>query len=106
MMEKEAIRKLRLPGRWDYICHGVRGVLRMRVAQERDKAYQKGFMDGYSRCGRKTAVPAPDVETMPVENLGLSYRTLNCLKRAGITTVGELAKKAGKRSTGCTMLVR
>lgn len=46
-LEKEAIRKLRLPGRWDFICHGVRGFVRMRMGQERDKAYQRGFMDGY-----------------------------------------------------------
>jgi len=30
---------------------------------------------------------------MPVEELDLSVRTFNCLKRAGITKVGELFEK-------------
>lgn len=30
------------------------------------------------------------IDDMPVENLGLSVRSLNCLKRAGVRTVGDL----------------
>jgi DNA-directed RNA polymerase subunit alpha len=30
---------------------------------------------------------------MPIEQLKLSVRTFNCLKRAGITTVGELLER-------------
>ena len=30
---------------------------------------------------------------MPVEQLNLSVRTMNCLRRGGIATVGELASK-------------
>jgi DNA-directed RNA polymerase subunit alpha len=33
---------------------------------------------------------------MPVEQLDLSVRTINCLRRASITTVGELISKEGK----------
>lgn len=33
---------------------------------------------------------------MPVEQLDLSVRTMNCLRRAGITTVGELLSKGEK----------
>lgn len=33
---------------------------------------------------------------MPVEQLDLSVRTMNCLRRAGITTVGELVSKGEK----------
>ncbi len=33
---------------------------------------------------------------MPVEQLDLSVRTMNCLRRAGITTVGELISKGEK----------
>jgi len=33
---------------------------------------------------------------MPVEQLDLSVRTMNCLRRAGITTVGEILKKGEK----------
>jgi len=33
---------------------------------------------------------------MPVEQLDLSVRTMNCLRRGGITTVGELISKGEK----------
>ena len=33
---------------------------------------------------------------MPVEQLNLSVRTMNCLRRAGVTTVGELISKGEK----------
>ena len=33
---------------------------------------------------------------MPVEQLSLSVRTMNCLRRGGIATVGELASKTEK----------
>jgi DNA-directed RNA polymerase subunit alpha len=33
---------------------------------------------------------------MPVEQLELSVRTMNCLRRGGITTVGELISKEEK----------
>lgn len=33
---------------------------------------------------------------MPIEELGLSVRTFNCIKRAGITKVGELFEKSDK----------
>ena len=32
------------------------------------------------------------IHDMPVENLGLSVRSLNCLKRAGVRTVGDLVQ--------------
>ena len=34
---------------------------------------------------------------MPVEQLDLSVRTMNCLRRGGITTVGELVSIGEKR---------
>jgi len=37
---------------------------------------------------------------MPVEQLDLSVRTMNCLRRAGITTVGELISKGEKELLG------
>lgn len=33
---------------------------------------------------------------MPVERMDLSVRTMNCLRRSGITTVGELVSKKPK----------
>ena len=37
---------------------------------------------------------------IPVEQLDLSVRTMNCLRRAGITTVGELVSKGEKELLG------
>jgi DNA-directed RNA polymerase subunit alpha len=39
---------------------------------------------------------APDLAGMPVEQLNLSVRTLNCLRRGNINTVGELMSKSEK----------
>lgn len=39
---------------------------------------------------------APEIYNMPVEQLNLSVRTLNCLRRGGITTVGEIVTKGEK----------
>jgi DNA-directed RNA polymerase subunit alpha len=36
---------------------------------------------------------APAVYSMPIEELGLSVRAFNCLKRAGITEVGEIIER-------------
>lgn len=37
---------------------------------------------------------APEQYSIPIEQLNLSVRTFNCLKRAGITNVGELMQKS------------
>lgn len=37
-----------------------------------------------------------ELYNMPVEQLNLSVRTLNCLRRGGITTIGELVSKEEK----------
>ena len=37
---------------------------------------------------------------MPVEQLDLSVRTMNCLRHAGITTVGEVIEKGEKELMG------
>lgn len=41
------------------------------------------------------AIP-DELSSMPVEQLNLSVRTMNCLRRGGIATVGELASKEEK----------
>ncbi len=44
---------------------------------------------------RQPPLPIPlEQYEMPIEQLGLSVRTFNCLKRAGITKVGELVEKS------------
>ncbi|MFC1992114.1 DNA-directed RNA polymerase subunit alpha [Chloroflexota bacterium] len=45
---------------------------------------------------KETGLPdiAEELSNMPVEQLNLSVRTMNCLRRGGIATVGELAGKS------------
>lgn len=57
----------------------------------------QGRLDLFARLERpEVPEPTPDepkelsIDDMPVENLGLSVRSLNCLKRAGVRTVGDL----------------
>jgi len=46
---------------------------------------------------RVTRLPIPDEQyNMSVEQLDLSVRTMNCLRRSGITTVGKLISKGEK----------
>jgi len=42
------------------------------------------------------AAIAPELASMPVEQLNLSVRTLNCLRRGNINTVGDLMSKTEK----------
>lgn len=51
--------------------------------------------------GEEEAEPSPlaipeELYNMPVEQLNLSVRTMNCLRRGGIATVGELVSKEEK----------
>lgn len=49
---------------------------------------------GKEEAGRP--VISDELYSMPVEQLNLSVRTMNCLRRGGIATVGELASKTEK----------
>lgn len=49
---------------------------------------------------KKPRLPIPlEQYNMPIEQLNLSVRTFNCLKRAGITKVGELMERRGELLT-------
>jgi DNA-directed RNA polymerase subunit alpha len=45
--------------------------------------------------GEAAAIPTPVYET-PIEELDLSVRAYNCLKRAGLTRVGEILERMGQ----------
>lgn len=90
-LEREALRKLRLPGRWNYIRYGIAGYLRVRIREERKKAYRAGFSDGYHK-GLDAESTAPDsIPDIPIEMLGLSPHARRCLIRKQITTLRTLA---------------
>jgi hypothetical protein len=48
--------------------------------------------DGAERPSRGSLIPAERYQ-IPVERLGLSSRTLNCLKRDGVNVVGEVLER-------------
>jgi DNA-directed RNA polymerase subunit alpha len=64
------------------------------------------FVDyaGLSQLGEEKLLVHPSIPdekyNMPVEQLDLSVRTMNCLRRANITTVGELMSKGEKELMG------
>ncbi len=58
-------------------------------------SYRVGAPAEEDRESRRPAIPE-ELANMPVEQLNLSVRTLNCLRRGGITTVGELVSKEEK----------
>ncbi len=92
-IEKEIFSKLQMPYLWNYMCYGILGNAE-RVAEQ---AYKRGFENGY-RCGvqdeRNGLVDEKgnyDPMKLPISNMRLPSKTLNCLKKAGFTYVGEIA---------------
>ncbi len=57
--------------------------------------YAKVSLAGEEKKAIRLSIP-DEKYNMPVEQLDLSVRTMNCLRRSGITTVGELISKGEK----------
>lgn len=97
-IEAEAIRKLRLPGRWNYIRHGVNGYMRKRIAEEHQKAYHEGYCDGYQKGLQDKEKPeaSDSVLDMPVESMGLPHHALTRLRWVGKETLRDVAEMNGE----------
>lgn len=76
----KALRKLRHPERLNYLKYGVSGVIRWKTESAREAAL--------------ASLPKPDIkpENIPLEELELSVRSYNCLKRAGMNTLREVSE--------------
>lgn len=75
----KSLRKLRHPDRLNYLKHGVSGVIARKTENAREAAL--------------ASLPKPDKpEDIPLEELGLSVRSYNCLKRAGMNTLHDVAE--------------
>lgn len=72
------LRKLRHPGRLGYLKYGVSGVISRKTESARAAAID--------------SLQKPDITDMTLEELELSVRSYNCLKRAGIDTLHEIAE--------------
>ena len=76
----KSLRKLRHPGRLNYLKYGVSGVIRRKSESAREAAL--------------ASLPKPDIKPgdITLEELGLSVRSYNCLKRAGKHTLREVSE--------------
>lgn len=74
----KALRKLRHPYRLDYLKYGVSGVITRKTES--------------ARAAALALLPKPDIPGMTLEELDLSVRSYNCLKRAGMNTLREVSE--------------
>ena len=102
----KSLRKLRHPGRLNYLKYGVSGVIARRTESAREAAL--------------ASLPKPDIkpEDIMLEELELSVRSYNCLKRAGMNTLRDVSemtfdelchvRNLGKKSIDeiCAMLTK
>ena len=68
---------------------GRRHAALARAARRRDERRAPGPR---ARRGRRASAGSPDLD-LPIEDLDLSERPRNCLKRAQVNTIGELLQK-------------
>ena len=101
----KSFRKLRHPERLNYLKYGVSGVIARQTESAREAAL--------------ASLPKPDKpEDIPLEELELSVRSYNCLKRAGVDNLADIAaltqdelsqvKNLGKKSVDeiCAVLTK
>lgn len=92
----KALRKLRQPCRWNYICLGIAGYCKSRAVAEYNKGYSKGYMVGlqHGKADPERAVPLPcgseEVLAQPVQFLNLSARSQQCLADLRCETLGDM----------------
>ena len=73
-----ALRKLCNPQRLNYLKYGISGVVARKTENAREAAL--------------ASLPKPEKpEDIPLEELELSVRSYNCLKRAGVDTLADIA---------------
>ena len=73
-----ALIKLRNPGRLNYLKYGISGVIARKTESAREAAL--------------ASLPKHEnPEDIPLEELDLSVRSYNCLKRAGVNTLADIA---------------
>lgn len=86
-----------------YIEYGMKGYVNHLIINKAKllaeslifEEYNRGYKDGYNKAqGIQTkSNNTNDIITMPIEQLNLSLRAYNCIKRAKIDTVADLISK-------------
>ena len=98
-IKHNALRKLREPGRFVFLQKGVSGVIDFEVdnaveklnAEKQQKVVVEQQLGGIYNSTLKIMSLA-DVKSMELYELGLSTRSYNGLKRAGLNTLGDVEK--------------
>ena len=95
----------RSKGNRKMLTYGVSNLAYMTDHESYDRGYKRGYENGYylgcaaceqeakERKNKKDNPKAKSPLSTTIEDLHLSVRTYNCVKRAGIETVGELVVK-------------
>lgn len=95
-LKTSIIKKLRQPGRWNYIQYGIAGNLRQEAQRQYNRGYHAGYVEGHkdgSRAalsGGPIADPEADVLSQPVEFLNLSTHARHCLQLANYRTIQDV----------------
>ncbi len=96
--EENVIRKLRAPGRWNYILHGIAGYLKVAKQESETQGFRRGYAEGYKDGSYDTEngiVPNGGLEEIldkPIESLGLSSRALHCLQFYKCVRIADVAQ--------------
>ena len=94
-IEAKALRKLRNPGRYQFIKLGLMGYFRHMRKESRkagyNEGYEKGYKDGMEDAakGKKYNGVTTEISTLPIEDLDVSIRAHNSLVRLGCRTIGD-----------------
>lgn len=92
------LRKLRYPSVWEFMLYGLEGNFKRRAAAEYDRGYNIGYGEGYEKGvddapkGITKAGFTINIKQIPIENLDVSVRAFNCLRRVGYEKVGDLVE--------------
>lgn len=87
---EKAVRKLRHPSRSKYIRKGLNGYIEERVKALLDEEYTRGYNDGIKASSTDPVTSSEKKAVCRLEDMRLSIRSYNCLKRAGVTTVDDI----------------
>ena len=87
-----------------FIEHGMKGHVEYLVNVKTNastnvsmvREYKRGFEDGYNEARGKSTSDDKKHNFMMIEELNLSVRSYNCLKRAGIDTVEDMITRTEK----------
>lgn len=101
-VEAKALRKLRHPKCSYILVHGVKAYMDKRIEEgidgrleDRRKELEAEYMRKVAELSRENseALLQNRINEVTIEEMGLSIRPYNCLKRAGLETIGDILTK-------------